>query len=1601
MTARRVLQLRRSPAAIAMTIVVLLAGQDRFVTPLVASEVAGRVVTLSGWAAYAVQEAQRRLPERPIRVNRTVPTVTPPDLRVQFAAVPTVDAIRQARVFAEPLAPVGGEPGEQDTAALARALEQFAAGRGAGRGRVFEAFLVAHPDTPWRASVSAGLASLLWSEGYFSKAAGYWDQAWQLAKDATDPAGRAVADYAIGEWLDKTIMFGNVTAVQEKLQEVGAREVRGPAGNKVNGAREGLAFLTHFHHKAVFSGPEALKAFIDVAGSPNTNARYVVTAFQPASHAGTTMAELQELGRSAGVDLEMRHAPEPDRVPVPAIVHLKSQHFTAVIDREGDAYVLRDPVLGGVMLMSPAALKDEASGYILVGRAPTDQLGRVVATTEASRVLGHCAPGTPADYECPNCGGGGPGLASYTLNTLSASVWIYDTPVLYSPPYGPSVDFTLQYNHRAKHLPVTPTYGNPGALWGHDWLSYVVDNNSSIAAPYTWTDVVLSNGGFEQYNGYAGGVTHWKSRATLVQVSHDPPRYERRLPDASVEVFEYPDRAASLPNRRIFLTERIDPQGHSLTYTYDAQIRLIALTDAIGQVTTLDYEDAAYPLNVTKITDPFGRMAALSYDSLGRLASITDAVGMVSSFSYGGDDFIQSMTTPYGTTAFRRGPDAATVSQFRRIEATDPQGGTERIEFHFGPTSGLTSAAPSEQVPSGYGYYNQSLDYYNSLTWDKRAMAEAPGSLSRATVTHWLMHSDMPYAHLLTRSVPHSIKRPLDRRIWYRYPDQGAQSYQVDGTGSQPSEVAQVLEGGTTQLTQATYNAHGFVTSRTDPLGRQTTYLYDSSGIDLLEMRQVNGGSTDLLARYDDYTSQHLPELFTDAAGQTTTTTYNAAGQVLTVTNSKSETTTSAYDTDGYMHTVTGPVSGSTTTYGYDALGRVSSITAPDGYEIALQYDALNRPTRQTYPDGTYEEAVYQRLDITTERDRKGRITRHFYDRMGRRTSTRDPQGRVVGLVWCTCGVLDELVDGNGNRTAWERDWQNRVVREIRADSTTDTLYTYDATGRLNTVTDPKNQSTTHVYAADDSLVSTTYSNTTIATPAVSYIYDAVYPRVTTMVDGTGTTSYTYKAVGVLGAGQVSSVDGPLADDLITYTFDELGRTTVRAIHGGSNTTTWSYDALGRITSEENLLGTFTYTYDGVTGRLAHVSYPNGQTTTYSYLTAGGDNRLQTIHHKHAGGATLSKFDYSHDSVGNVVTWRQERNATAVLWRYGYDDANHLTSALKESTGQSPSTLQRLAYGYDRAGNRLFEQVDDQVVAASHDALNRLLTHTPGGPLQFVGSVNEPATVRIDGQPAVVDASNVFRGTGVTAAGTTTVTVTATDPATNTATQQFEVDVSGTAKTFTYDANGNMTSDGTRTFEWDARDQLVAINHGTLRSEFKYDGLRQRVGTIEKQAGVVTSTHESVWCDGRLCETRTSGLVVRRPFVLGEQQQGSISRFLSHDHAGSVREVTDASSALVSRYDYGPWGDRTLQGGTDSVATGFTGHDTHMVSGLTLTQHRLLDTSIGRWLSEDPLGLSGGYNLYDYVGNRPLSLYDPLGLQCREIARVPLGTFRRLISTWA
>ena len=142
-------------------------------------------------------------------------------------------------------------------------------------------------------------------------------------------------------------------------------------------------------------------------------------------------------------------------------------------------------------------------------------------------------------------------------------------------------------------------------------MSWVTDNVTSAAAQYFWSEVVVRGETKEQYNTWDGS-RNWQNRAELVKVAHDPPRYERRLPNCTVEVFTFPDSGPATPYRRIFLTQVVDPQGQTLTFTHDGTLRLVAVTDALGQVATLAYADSVDPLRITPVTDPFGRSAVLT-----------------------------------------------------------------------------------------------------------------------------------------------------------------------------------------------------------------------------------------------------------------------------------------------------------------------------------------------------------------------------------------------------------------------------------------------------------------------------------------------------------------------------------------------------------------------------------------------------------------------------------------------------------------------------------------------------------------------------------------------------------------------------------------------------------------------------------------------------------------------------------------------------------------------------------------------------------------------------------------------------------------------------
>ena len=155
-------------------------------------------------------------------------------------------------------------------------------------------------------------------------------------------------------------------------------------------------------------------------------------------------------------------------------------------------------------------------------------------------------------------------------------------------------------------------------------------------------------------------------------------------------------------------------------------------------------------------------------------------------------------------------------------------------------------------------------------------------------------------------------KGQLENRVWYDYAGQSGGAYQL------ATIICPRIWAGCWMMVRPNYTPtlitrFGHLTNSIDPLGRTFSYLYDTNGIDLLEIRQTRAGNNELLFRAT-YNSQHRPLTMTDAAGQTNTFTYNARSQLLTATDPKNETTTFTYDANGYLIAVDGPLPGTNDT---------------------------------------------------------------------------------------------------------------------------------------------------------------------------------------------------------------------------------------------------------------------------------------------------------------------------------------------------------------------------------------------------------------------------------------------------------------------------------------------------------------------------------------------------------------------------------------------------------------------------------------------------------------------------------------------------------------
>jgi RHS repeat-associated protein len=209
-------------------------------------------------------------------------------------------------------------------------------------------------------------------------------------------------------------------------------------------------------------------------------------------------------------------------------------------------------------------------------------------------------------------------------------------------------------------------------------------------------------------------------------------------------------------------------------------------------------------------------------------------------------------------------------------------------------------------------------------------------------------------------------------------------------------------------------------------------------------------------------------------------------------------------------------------------------------------------------------------------------------------------------------------------------------------------------------------------------------------------------------------------------------------------------------------------------------------------------------------------------------------------------------------------------------------------------------------------------------------------------------------------------------------------------QSLTYDANGNLLSDGQRNYAWDAANRLVSITYPGQpgkQTAFVYDGLNRRTAITSTPPGGGSSVTTSyIWCGTRPCQTRDAGNSTTREYYSeGEFVPGTPAQnyYYGVDQIGSVRRAFN-SPGTSPAYNYDPYGN-ALQATALLTDFGYAGMFYNADSGLYLTQYRAYDPVAGRWLSRDPIGATNddaiNLALYVYVRDDPIIYVDPTGLK--------------------
>ena len=248
--------------------------------------------------------------------------------------------------------------------------------------------------------------------------------------------------------------------------------------------------------------------------------------------------------------------------------------------------------------------------------------------------------------------------------------------------------------------------------------------------------------------------------------------------------------------------------------------------------------------------------------------------------------------------------------------------------------------------------------------------------------------------------------------------------------------------------------------------------------------------------------------------------------------------------------------------------------------------------------------------------------------------------------------------------------------------------------------------------------------------------------------------------------------------------------------------------------------------------------------------------------------------------------------------------------------------------------------------------------------------------------------------------------------------QAFNRLVTANGASFGYDANGNLTSktdaSGSWTYTRDYENRLKQTSRsGGVTVTYSYDAFGRRIQRTSTTGGTTKFVYDGADVlrdlDGN---GNTIADYLNGPGIDNKLRQtsGGTALYFIQDHLATTRALADASGSIATNLTYDSFGN--LLTGSISTRYTYTGREIDTDTGLMYYRERWYDAQQGRFISEDPIGLDGGLNLYGYVENNPMSLNDPSGLcppdtnkaaRCAALVRRmlrPLEEMKRLLPNY-